>query len=123
MTARMQAFSLGLAIMVAGMAPASAADAHGPRYGYRAPAPERVPLALRTLSKRSAAVLASDACWRGCTAECGWYFQGCIKLYLLDGCMAHNNYCELTCLRQCRLLGGPLVSSTVWWPGITGGSR
>src|SRR2546422_9668506 len=41
--------SLGLAIALVGTAPASAADGHGSR--YRAPAPDRVPLALRTLSK------------------------------------------------------------------------
>ncbi len=96
--------------MLAAMAQASAGDARGP--GYRAP--ERVPLALRTLSKRSAATLAGDPCWRGCTAECGWYFQGCLRMYRLDGCVAHNNQCELSCLKQCRLLGGPFVSWTDW---------
>ena len=109
---RMQAIGLGLAIVLVGTAPASAADGHGSR--YRAPAPDRVPLALRTLSKRSASVLAADACWRGCTAECGWYFQGCLRVDRLDGCVAHNNRCELSCLKQCRLLGGPFVSWTDW---------
>jgi hypothetical protein len=92
--------------------PAGAADLYGSRPEVRAPA--RVPLALRTLSRHSAAVLTSDACWRSCTAHCGWHFQRCIGVAPLDGCLAHNNACELVCLRQCRLAGGPLVGGAVW---------
>jgi hypothetical protein len=72
----------------------------------------RLPLALRTLSRRSASVLASTPCWRGCTSECGWHFQSCLRADRLDICLGGNNQCELSCLRQCRPLGGPLVSWT-----------
>jgi hypothetical protein len=96
---------------LAAVAPAATAEIFGPRVSK---APDRVPLALRTLSRHSAAVLAADACWRGCTAHCGWHFQRCLRVTWLDGCLAHNNACELSCLRQCRLAGGPLVGGVVW---------
>jgi hypothetical protein len=98
-------------IVLAAVMPASAADVFGPRVSKP---PDRVPLALRTLSRHSAAVLAADACWRGCTAHCGRHFQRCLKVAWLDGCLAHNNACELSCLKQCRLAGGPLVGGVVW---------
>lgn len=99
----------------AGAADTSAVHGRGARAIYRAAAPpDRLPLALRTLSRRSASVLASTPCWRGCTAQCGWQFQGCLRVHWLDGCVAYNNACELACLKQCRLSGGPLVSWTDW---------
>jgi hypothetical protein len=99
------------------LAPACAADvyppgaAYAPRPAY-APTPHPLPLALRTLSRRSAAVLAADACWRGCTAHCGGHFQRCLGAIRLDDCVASNNDCELACLKHCRIKGGPLVSWT-----------
>jgi hypothetical protein len=108
----MKLLCLTLTIMLAASTQAFAADIHGSRVTYGAPAPDRLPLALRTLSRRSASVLASDACWRGCTAQCGWQFQHCIRIDRLDACFAHNNQCDLACLKQCRLSGGPLVSWT-----------
>jgi hypothetical protein len=99
-------------IVLAVTLPAAAADMYGSRPVIRAPS--RVPLALRTLSYHSAAVLASDACWRGCTTQCGANFQACLPAAPLAGCLAHNNACELVCLRQCRLAGGPFVGGAVW---------
>lgn len=115
----MKAFCLGLAFVLLAAMPASAADTavsrkihRGAVVTHRVPAVPPLPLALRTLSKRSAAVLASTPCWRGCTALCGADVQACLRFEPLVGCLAFNNQCELTCLRQCRFLGGPLVSWT-----------
>jgi hypothetical protein len=110
--ARFTRFAILASLALTVTTPAGAADLYGSRPEVRAPA--RVPLALRTLSRHSAAVLTSDACWRSCTAHCGWHFQRCIGVAPLDGCLAHNNTCELVCLRQCRLAGGPLVGGAVW---------
>jgi hypothetical protein len=112
----MKRIFLGLILAFATLAQASAADVAVSRQGYRAAshqgyraAPSRVPLALRTLSKRSASVMASTPCWRGCTALCGADFQACLRFEPLVGCVDYNNACDLSCLRQCRLSGGPLV--------------
>ena len=72
----------------------------------------RVPLALRTVSRRFASVMDSTPCWRGCTTQCGASFQYCIRADWLAGCMVQNNACERACLVQCRPIGGPLVSWT-----------
>ena len=108
----MKAVLLSLGILAAVLTPAPAAETYRPSVRSAKPVPERVPLALRTLSKRSAAVLASDTCWRGCTTQCGAYFQGCIRVTWFDGCLQSNNLCELACLRDCRLGGGPLMPWT-----------
>jgi hypothetical protein len=73
---------------------------------------DRVPLALRTVSRRFASVMDSTPCCRGCTTQCGASFQYCIRGDWLAGCMAQNNACERACLVQCRPIGGPLVSWT-----------
>jgi hypothetical protein len=98
-------------LALAAVEQASAADQIAPRVSR---APSRIPLALRTLSHHSAAVLASDPCWRGCTAHCGGHFQACVRIGPLDACLAHNNACELACLRQCRLAGGPFINAPGW---------
>jgi hypothetical protein len=100
----------GLVVSVV-TAPARAADV-APHAAYRPSA--RIPLALRTLSYHSAAVLASDPCWRSCTAQCAAHFQACLRVVPLDACFAHNNACDLACLRQCRIAGGPFVYGSVW---------
>jgi hypothetical protein len=113
----MKLIHLGLTLALAVPQPvvisaASAADTGISRTVQRASPPHRLPLALRTLSRRSASVYASTPCWRGCTAQCGWAFQGCLRQDELVLCQADNNQCELSCLKQCRPLGGPLVSWT-----------
>jgi hypothetical protein len=102
---------LCVGLVLAVTTPAWAADTSAPRVDYRAP---RVPLAFRALSHHSPAVLASDVCWRGCTAHCGARFQSCLRAVPLDACYAHDNACELSCLRQCRVAGGPFVNVTGW---------
>jgi hypothetical protein len=32
----------------------------------------------------------------------------------LDACYARDNACELACLRQCRVAGGPFINVTGW---------
>lgn len=112
-------FVLTSALLAAALSPLAAADAGSQHvvasHRVKQAAPPRVPLALRTLSRRSAAVIAGTPCWHGCTSQCGWNFQGCLRVDALDLCMADNNQCELACLRQCRFLGGPLVSWTDYW--------
>jgi hypothetical protein len=107
----MKAALLILALVAAASMSAAAADPD--RLHVRSkPVPERLPLALRNLSRRSAAVLAHDACWRGCTTQCGANFQQCIRVTWFDACLSSNNLCELACLRHCRLAGGPLMPWT-----------
>jgi hypothetical protein len=105
---------LALAIATALATAATATDVYPRKRGYSVTPPERVPMALRTLNKRSAAVLASDPCWLACTGDCGAYFRQCLKVAWQQACFAHNGQCELTCLKHCRLYGGPLVSWTEW---------
>ena len=110
--------ALCLAVVLALTAlPASAADVTASRPAHRAAPAYRVPvdplpLALRTLSRRSAAVMASTPCWSDCTATCGANFQACIRVDWPKRCFAFNDACDLTCLKACRLIGGPLVSWT-----------
>jgi hypothetical protein len=108
----MKAIWLGFAVALAATVPASAADVLASRPAYRAAPVDPLPLALRTLSKRSAAVLASTPCWHDCTAHCGLNFQACIRADWPKRCFALNDACDLTCLKACRLHGGPLVSWT-----------
>jgi hypothetical protein len=106
---------VGLAIGVALPTKVFAADAAVSHRAHRASsvAPRApAPLALRTVSRRSASVLASMPCWNSCTTQCGAGFQACLAVDWLAGCVAANNQCELSCLKQCRLSGGPLVSWT-----------
>ena len=92
--------------------PASAHDAYSGRPAYLAAPRDPLPMALRTLSRRSAAVMASMPCWSDCTATCGQNFQGCIRVDWPKRCFAFNDACDLTCLKACRLVGGPLISWT-----------
>jgi hypothetical protein len=118
----MKAFRLGVMLALIAL-PAAAADVltthpraatkvHAARPAYLTAPKDPLPLALRTLSRRSAAVMASLPCWHDCTATCGQSFQACIRVDWPKRCFAFNDACDLTCLKACRLLGGPLVSWT-----------
>jgi hypothetical protein len=100
------------AVPSAAISVARAADVAVSRTTLQRTWAQRPPLALRNLSRLSASVLASMPCWRDCTTQCGWSFQGCLRQDRLDICLGGNNQCELFCLKQCRPLGGPLVSWT-----------
>src|SRR5262245_11891621 len=104
----MKAFGLGVILALMAV-PAAAADVYSTRQGEwearpadRAAPKDPLPLALRTLSRRSAAVMASMPCWSDCTATCGQNFQGCIRVDWPKRCFALNDACDLTCLKACR---------------------
>lgn len=82
--------------------PTATRPAAPPYWVYRPPAP----------SRRSEAVLASEACWRTCTAQCGGQFQACLRVVRIEDCTAQNNACDRFCLKDCRLAGGPLLNWT-----------
>jgi hypothetical protein len=110
--------ALALAALLVLSLPATAADvtalrsSHRAMPAYRAAPVDPLPMALRTLSRRSAAVMASMPCWSDCTATCGANFQACLRADWPKRCFALNDACDLTCLKACRLIGGPLVSWT-----------
>ncbi|MCX7312236.1 MAG: hypothetical protein NTV56_11045 [Alphaproteobacteria bacterium] len=62
-------------------------------------------------SKRSAAVWASDACWRDCSATCTWKMETCVRSGVsADACRPHLDGCDRSCQRSCRgASAGPLV--------------
>ena len=117
----MKALWLGIVLTLIAL-PAAAADVDPTHPGranvsrsrpaYLAAPKDPLPMALRTLSRRSAAVMASTPCWSDCTSTCGQNFQGCIRADWPKRCFALNDACDLTCLKACRLLGGPLISWT-----------
>lgn len=116
--------ALALALLLALTMPAAAADVTAlrsshrtlPAYravpAYRAAPADPLPMALRTLSRRSAAVMASTPCWSDCVSTCGAGFQACLRADWPKRCFTLNDACDLTCQKACRLIGGPLVSWT-----------
>jgi len=60
----------------------------------------------------SSTILASDACTKQCTANCGNSFQVCIRADDFNACGEQNNACDLLCLRRCRSYGGPVLNIT-----------
>jgi hypothetical protein len=64
------------------------------------------------MSKRSAAVWASDACWRDCTSQAAWRFQTCFGMQGADACRVQLDADDRACLRQCRTRGGPVLNIT-----------
>jgi hypothetical protein len=99
---------IGIMLVVAAAMHGEAADViHRPR--PLAQQPDEPRLALRGVSRLSAAVRASDPCWQGCQARCSGAFRSCVAHGPLAPCVAGANACDLRCLRACRLKGGPLV--------------
>ena len=101
-----------MTLAAAPLSGAAAADLQVSRNATHSAVVHRPPLALRNLSRLSASVMASTPCWRDCTTACGFDFQACRRVDPLVGCLDVNNACDLFCLKQCRLKGGPLVSWT-----------
>lgn len=62
-------------------------------------------------SKRAAAVWASDACWRDCSASCTWKMETCVRSGGdADACRPHLDACDRSCQRSCRSVwSGPLL--------------
>ena len=53
-------------------------------------------------SRRAASVWISDACWRGCKAECTWKMEYCVRSDDADACRPHLDACDRSCQRACR---------------------
>ena len=102
--------ALALVLLFAALTGASAAELYSPRPHYTARVEPVPPMALRGLSRQSAAIRISDGCWRSCEAQCGGGFQRCIRELPYDVCVYHNNACDLHCQRECRIKGGPIVN-------------
>jgi len=64
--------------------------------------------------KRAAAVWASDACWRDCTASCTWKMEYCVRATDADTCRPQLDACDRSCQRSCRTRGGPLLGFIDW---------
>ncbi len=64
------------------------------------------------MSKRAAAVWASDACWSDCTGRCAWRMEACVATANADQCRPRLQACDLACQKQCRTRGGPLLNIT-----------
>ena len=87
----------------ADFAPAHRAKAHWQGAGARHEVPA-------LLSWRARKIRAADRCWRDCQADEGRGFQACLRVYSLSGCAAANDAADRSCLRACRLSGGPLLN-------------
>jgi len=66
------------------------------------------------MSKRAAAVWASDTCWRECTATCNGNMEYCVRAGDADTCRPHLDACDRACQRDCRTRGGPLLGFVDW---------
>jgi hypothetical protein len=79
------------------------------------PGPQRgiVHVSPYPASKRTAAVWASDACWRDCNASCTWTFEACVSRTDADLCRPYLDSCDRACQRACRTTSGPLLGPLV----------
>ncbi len=63
------------------------------------------------MSSRAAAIWTSDACWRGCGANCAGQFNACGRTNGTEACRSALDRCDRICVWQCRSSGGPLLYS------------
>ena len=66
------------------------------------------------MSRRSAEVWGSDACWRSCTSHGAWRLETCLTTTGMDqnACRAALDSDDRACLRTCRTNAGPLLNIT-----------
>src|SRR5262245_40326073 len=106
----------GLLPTVAGLPPAMAGDdysyANRPPVVFPGPKGGVAHISPFPMSKRSAAVWVSDACWRDCTSQAAWRFQTCFGAQGADACRVQLDADDRACLRQCRTRGGPALNIT-----------
>jgi hypothetical protein len=62
--------------------------------------------------ERAQTVWASGASWSECGAYCAWGMAGCLRRDAQGRCISLGDACDRYCLKQCRTLGGPLLSIT-----------
>ena len=102
-------------LMALGLAMASSFAAAGERaYGPRPPSPAGIVTRPSMYPGLSGSVLASDACRRGCEAQCGGRFVACLRLEHINHCRDETDACDRACVRQCRAYGGPVLNITDW---------
>ena len=81
---------------------------------YPGPKGGRVHVSPFPMSKRTASVLLSEACWKDCSSQGAWRLEACLRTTKAgqDACRASLDADDRTCLRQCRTDGGPLLNIT-----------
>ena len=60
--------------------------------------------------ERAQSVWASGACWTDCNAHCTWGLAACLTRDAQGQCLKLGDACDRYCQRECRTMGGPLVS-------------
>jgi len=101
-----------LALLLTGLPAASAADYSVPPasrpvvWRYNTPHPD-LPFPR---SERAQSVWASGACWSECGSHCTWGIAACLMHDAQGQCLKLGDACDRYCQRQCRTMGGPLVS-------------
>lgn len=102
---------VAVALLVAGLiAPASGSDYtfdSRPVVKFFGSGAERI--SPYPMSPRAASVWLSDECWKDCTGQGAWRFEACIRSYDPEHCRAKLDQSDRSCLRACRLKGGPAV--------------
>ncbi|HWL31295.1 MAG TPA: hypothetical protein VNQ50_04105 [Xanthobacteraceae bacterium] len=67
------------------------------------------------MSRRSASIWSSDACWRDCSASCTWAMESCVRAEGADACVPRLDACDRSCQRACRdPSSGPLLGFIDW---------
>ena len=61
-------------------------------------------------SERAAAVWNERACWSECGAHTAWGLAACLRYDAQGRCLRIADKVDRFCQRECRMLGGPLVS-------------
>jgi hypothetical protein len=103
--------SFAIALLFAGLAtPGDAGEySFDNRPAVTFPKSDTVRVSPYPAGKRAASVWDSDACWRGCTSDCNWRMEACLRETDADACRPHLDACDRACQRACRSRGGPLL--------------
>jgi hypothetical protein len=107
---------MALALLAPGLvAPASAGDyalENRPQVVFRGGTAHVSPYPM---SRRSASIWGSDACWRDCSASCTWAMESCVRAEGADACVPRLNSCDRACQSTCRdPSSGPLLGFIDW---------
>lgn len=111
-------FAAVASILAASFAlPAVAGDythASRPQVVFSSPSGAAVHVSPYPMSRRSAEVWGSDACWRACTSHGAWRLDACMNSAGLDqnACRAALDSDDRACLRTCRTNAGPILNIT-----------
>src|SRR5689334_7863388 len=61
-------------------------------------------------SERAVAIWNERACWSECGAHTAWSFAACLDYDVQGRCLRLADRADRFCQRECRSVGGPLVS-------------